>query len=138
MNFIIRYFNDKRNMGCTQSKKSAVKEIDLKQPESPDIKFGCQNPIPIFILDETGHRVDDVGGGNEKLKAIMGRGRQEIKEAQEKLNSSLTIPLVDAEAKVLETGNWLYEKKDVQRRFNVLPPIAGNKKVKGNSMAFEV
>ena len=125
-------------MGCTQSRKSAVKEINLKQPDLPENKLGFQNQIPIFILDEAGHRVDDVGGGNEKLKAIMGRGRQEIKEAQEKLNSSLTIPLVDAEAKVLEAGSWLYEKKDVQRRFNVLPPIAGNKKVKGNSMAFEV
>ena len=116
------------------------KEIHLNQAQSHrepnDSEFN--NQIPIFILDESGRNVEEVGGGNEKLKEIMNKGRQEIKEAQEKLNSSLTIPIVDAEAKVLETGSWLNEKKDLHHRFNVLPPIAGNKKVKDKAMAFEL
>ena len=117
-----------------------MKEIHLNKSQSHrepnDSEFN--NPIPIFILDESGRNVEEVGGGNEKLKDIMNKGRQEIKEAQEKLNSSLTIPIVDAEANVLETGSWLYEKKDLHHRFNVLPPIAGNKKVKDRAMAFEL
>ena len=126
-------------MGCTESKSCKVEEIQLKQCESHDAKHSeLNNPIPIFVLDESGHNVEDVGGGNEKLKEIMHKGRQEIKDAQEKLNSSLTIPIVDAEAKVLETGSWLNEKKDLHQRFNVLPPIAGNKKVKDRAMAFEL
>ena len=126
-------------MGCTESKASTVQEIQLKQCESRDVNHSdLNNPIPIFVLDESGHNVEDVGGGNEKLKEIMNKGRHEIKEAQEKLNSSFTIPIVDAEAKVLESGSWLNEKKDLHHRFNVLPPIAGNKKVKDTAMAFEL
>ena len=127
-------------MGCSKSKHNVVKEIHLNRAESfrdeNDSEF--RNQIPIFILDESGRNVDDVGGGNDKLKEIMNKGRQEIKDAQEKLNSSLTIPIVDAEAKVLESGSWLNEKKDLHHRFNVLPPIAGNKKVKDRGMAFEI
>ena len=125
-------------MGCNKSKVSAEEEINLKKRESLDCHSELNQPVQIFVLDETGHNVEDVGGGNEKLKEIMDKGRQEIKDAQEKLNSSLTIPITDAEAKVLESGIWLHEKKDVHHRFNVLPPIAGNKKVKDNAMAFEV
>ena len=128
------------DMGCSKSKHNDVKEIHLNRTESfrdeNDSEF--RNQIPIFILDESGRNVDDVGGGNDKLKEIMNKGRQEIKDAQEKLNSSLTIPIVDAEAKVLESGSWLNEKKDLHHRFNVLPPIAGNKKVKDRGMAFEI
>ena len=127
-------------MGCSKSKQSDVQEIRLNRTEShrdpSDSPFN--NHIPIFIVDESGRNVEDVGGGNEKLKDIMNKGRQEIKDAQEKLNSSLTIPIVDAEAKVLESGSWLNEKKDLHHRFNVLPPIAGNKKVKDRAMAFEL
>ena len=38
---------------------------------------------------------------NEELKRVIEEGRKEIKEAQEKLNSSLTTPIVDSEAKVI-------------------------------------
>ena len=38
---------------------------------------------------------------NEELKRVIEEGRKEIKEAQEKLNSSLTTPIVDSEAKVM-------------------------------------
>ena len=50
--------------------------------------------------------VGDVGGGsemtvhNEELKRCIEEGRKEIKEAQEKLNSSLTTPISESEAKV--------------------------------------
>ena len=49
--------------------------------------------------------VGDVGGtmtvhNTEELKKVIEKGRTEIKEAQEKLNSSLTTPIVDSEAKV--------------------------------------
>ena len=127
-------------MGCNESKVCAVEEINLSQNRgnSPHLNSETHNPIPIFVVDESGNNVQDVGGGNEKLKELMNKGRQEIKDAQEKLNSSLTIPIVDAEAKVLETGSWLNEKKDLHHRFTVLPPIAGNKKVKDMAMAFEV
>ena len=40
---------------------------------------------------------------------MINKGRQEIKDAKEKLNSSLTTPLADAEIRVLEKGTWLSE-----------------------------
>ena len=131
-------------MGCNKSKgSSVVQTVDIEQlnhQPSPSLPSHNCPSRTILILNEEGQRVADVGGGgNERqLQEIMGKGRQEIKEAQEKLNSSLTIPIVDAEAKLIDSGSWLYEKKDVQKRFNVLPPIAGHKKVKQNSVAFEV
>ena len=47
--------------------------------------------------------VGDVGGmtvNNEELRRVIEEGRKEIKEAQEKLNSSLTTPITESEAKV--------------------------------------
>ena len=50
--------------------------------------------------------VGEVGGGsnmtvhNEELKRCIEEGRKEIKDAQEKLNSSLTTPISESEAKV--------------------------------------
>ena len=50
--------------------------------------------------------IGDVGGGgkmtvnNDELKRVIEEGRKEIKEAQEKLNSSLTTPISESEAKV--------------------------------------
>ena len=47
--------------------------------------------------------VEVVGGmtvNNGELKKVIEKGRTEIKEAQEKLNSSLTTPIVHSEAKV--------------------------------------
>ena len=50
--------------------------------------------------------VDPVGASakdmtvNEELRRVIEDGRREIKEAQEKLNSSLTTPIVESEAKV--------------------------------------
>ena len=50
--------------------------------------------------------VDDVGGmtvNNEELRRVIEEGRKEIKDAQEKLNSSLTTPITESEAKVINT-----------------------------------
>ena len=47
--------------------------------------------------------VGDVGGmtvNNEELRRVIEEGRKEIKDAQEKLNSSLTTPITESEAKV--------------------------------------
>ena len=56
-----------------------------------------------FVEDEA-VEVGEVGGGgamtNEQLKKVIQEGRREIKETQEKFNSSLTTPIVDSEAKV--------------------------------------
>ncbi len=45
---------------------------------------------------------------------------------------------MDAETSVLESGAWLKEKKDMQRKYDVLPPIAAQKKVNDKSMSFYV
>ena len=76
--------------------------------------------------------------GVASLQEVMGQGRREIKDAQEKLNSSLNTPIVEGEAKVLERPEWFSETKDIHRRYNALPPINGGKKVKSKSMAFTV
>ena len=40
---------------------------------------------------------------------------------------------------IIEDGQWLSEVKDLNRRFNALPPIDMGKKIKGNgAMAFTV
>ena len=50
----------------------------------------------------------DLGGGNnmtvqnDELKRVIEAGRKEIKDAQDKLNSSLTTPIVESEAKVIQ------------------------------------
>merc|ERR1712037_177256 len=86
--------------------------------------------------------VGDVGGmtvNNEELRRVIEEGRKEIKDAQKKLNSSLTTPITESEAKVIEDGNWLSEVKDLNRRFTALPPIDMGKKIKGNgAMAFTI
>ena len=126
-------------MGCTASKACVIRKINFAQRECHSSNTELHSPVPIFVVDELGQCVEEVGaGGNERLREIMRKGKQEIKESQEKLNSSLTIPIVEAEAKVLETEGWLNERKDLHQRFNVLPPIAGNKRVKDRAMAFEV
>ena len=75
---------------------------------------------------------------NPELKQAMKDGRTEIAKAQEKLNSSLSTPIVDQEKKVIDNGGWLNEKKDVNKRFNVLPPISDGKKVVNGGMAFTI
>ena len=73
----------------------------------------------------------------------MSQGRREIREAQERLNASLTTPVVgrdsdSKEAEVLDRGNWLTELKDIQNRHSVLPPIAGGKKFTKSGTAFTI
>ena len=73
----------------------------------------------------------------------MSQGRREIRETQERLNASLTTPIVQGdgeskEAEVLDRGNWLMELKDIQNRHSVLPPIAGGKKLTKSGTAFTI
>ena len=74
----------------------------------------------------------------------MSQGRREIRETQERLNASLTTPVVGCdvtdsrEAEVLGRGNWLTELKDIQNRHSVLPPIAGGKKFTKSGTAFTI
>ena len=77
---------------------------------------GRKRPIiiePTNHYDEAVEVETELGGGrvaggvktmtvhNEELKKVIEDGRREIKETQEKLNSSLTTPIVDSEAKVI-------------------------------------
>ena len=88
--------------------------------------------------------MNEVGAGAgsakkpQELQKVIVKGRQEIKQAQQKLNSSLNTPITEAEVRVLEKGTWLSEVKDMTRRFNTLPPIAQGNKVKKNAMAFTI
>ena len=68
----------------------------------------------------------------------MEKGREEIRQAEQKLNTSLTTAIVDKEKKVIESGSWLAEQKDVNHRDQPLPPIPGGKKVVNRGMAFTV
>jgi len=61
------------------------------------LKFFKHNKF--FQLTDTSKMTGDVGGSLEKqkeLQTVISKGRQEIKQAQEKLNSSLTTPLADS------------------------------------------
>jgi len=137
-------------MGAITSKGRSKKAVSKEEHNNDE-----RNTIPSLIVTQAGSKppdepldgaleVDPVGAGakdmtvNEELRRVIEDGRREIKEAQEKLNSSLTTPIVESEAKVIEEGNWLSEVKDLNKRFNALPPISMNKKIKDNAMAFTV
>ena len=109
-----------------------VEEIDLQPTETPSAVIST-------MYDRAVSTPSEVGGGRQ-LKDIMKQGRKEIRESQEKLNSSLNTPLTDSlsEAKILEKGSWLDEQKDIQGKRNVLPPIADGKRVKTNATAFNI
>ena len=79
-----------------------------------------------------------VGAATADLHKLMAAGRDDIRKNQDKLNSSLNTPLVEKELKVLENSSWVNEKKDLNKRFNLLPPIASGNKVKPNSLGFTV
>ena len=68
----------------------------------------------------------------------MEKGREEIRRTEQKLNTSLTTAIVDKEKRVIESGSWLAEQKDVNHRYQPLPPIPGGKKVLSKGMAFTV
>lgn len=99
------------------------------------------NPI-VIVTHEQSKTVAVVGaGGNcggDDLREIMNQGKQDILRTQHKFNSSLTRPIVESESRVLESGAWLKQRKDVQMKYNVLPPIAQEKKVGSNHMSFYV
>ena len=92
-------------------KKANISEISgTENHDKKDI-------IPSLIVTQAGSEppeevvdaaleVDPVGASakdmtvNEELRRVIEDGRREIKEAQDKLNSSLTTPIVESEAKV--------------------------------------
>ena len=59
-----------------------------------------------------------------ELQQVITKGRKEIKQAQEKLNSSLTTPLADAEVRVLEKGTWLSEVTTIFQMVELRQPLA--------------
>merc|ERR1712156_508643 len=104
-----------------------------------------QHERPQILINETAFNVDEelgAAGDREKLREMMSQGRREIRETQEKLNASLTTPVVGSddskEAEVLDRGNWLSELKDIKHRHSVLPPIAGGKKFSKAGTAFTI
>lgn len=95
-------------MGAITSKGRSKKAVSKDENNKDE-----RNRIPSLIVTQAGSEppdealeVDPVGGGakdmtvNEELRRVIEDGRREIKEAQEKLNSSLTTPIVESEAKV--------------------------------------
>ena len=99
-------------MGAITSKGRSKKAVSKEEQNNDE-----RNTIPSLIVTQAGSKppdepidgaleVDPVGAGakdmtvNEELRRVIEDGRREIKEAQEKLNSSLTTPIVESEAKV--------------------------------------
>lgn len=101
-------------MGSISSKRSGGSKAAVNEGRNPPSisVINCDPPNPpaqiVSNLDEASE-AEFVGGGNmtvhsEELKRVIEEGRREIKETQEKLNSSLTTPIVEAEAKVIQNG----------------------------------
>lgn len=131
-------------MGCCASSSPNSDPVEPFQEHAhSEIDLRISTP-PMVTIDEVADNVAEVGGSrdmpnHEELHKVMKEGRNEIKKAQEKLSSSLTTPIVDSEAKVIESGSWLNELKDVNRRYDPLPPICEGKKIKSSgAMAFTV
>jgi hypothetical protein len=57
--------------------------------------------VAIDVADVGGARHNNMVINNKDLQKVIRTGRDEIKQAQHKLNSSLTTPIVDSEAKVI-------------------------------------
>ena len=86
--------------------KSGNKQNKMNMFEKASGKCNKLQQNPVSGDPDKAIEVGEVGGGsnmtvhNEELKRCIEEGRKEIKEAQEKLNSSLTTPLSESEAKV--------------------------------------
>lgn len=136
-------------MGCAASSESPQQQ---QQSERDSIAFGSEREeegnswkntsgtrFVVTNFDES-TSVEMLGAGSdpEALRRVMKEGRQDIRHAQEKLTSSMTTSIVEGEQKVLNSGSWLREKKDVQRRYQVLPPISAEKRVGEKHMSFYI
>ena len=105
-------------MGAITSKGRSKKAVSKEEHNNDE-----RNTIPSLIVTQAGSKppdepldgaleVDPVGAGakdmtvNEELRRVIEDGRREIKEAQEKLNSSLTTPIVESEAKVRKQNRY--------------------------------
>ena len=99
-------------MGAITSKgRKGHKKAVENNEEIPTLIVTQAGSEPPFEADEA-LEVDPVGAGakdmtvNEELRRVIEDGRREIKEAQEKLNSSLTTPIVESEAKVRKQNRY--------------------------------
>ena len=81
----------------------------------PSINLQSAPEAELSNFEDQAVEVPEVGtgalimGNNEDLKRVIEAGRREIKETQEKLNSSLTTPIVDSEAKVCQIETVCFE-----------------------------
>ena len=78
------------------------------------------------------------GAGVANLREVMMKGKENVKLREERLSASLTQPLCEKEWNVLQKGTWLNEQKDLNHRFNLLPPIDSDKRVLHSSMTFSI
>ena len=87
-------FNTDPKMGSFKSK--CVKNATVKNKPSEPLETDLA-----FEVSEVGaSRRPKSSMVNPELKEAIEKGRKEIRDAQEKLNSSLTTPIVDSEARV--------------------------------------
>ena len=77
-------------MGSKCGKSAAVIKNEPFEPLDSALEVG-----------EVGARPKTSMTNNKELKEVIQQGRREIKEAQDKLNSSLTTPIAESEAKVM-------------------------------------
>ncbi|XP_059090928.1 uncharacterized protein LOC131886573 [Tigriopus californicus] len=140
-------------MGCAASSQDAYSngsygsgsEISLHNKKRPEevVYSDIENQaLPVLTFNEQISVVSQSGSGSsshrDRLDEFKRKGRDEIRQAQEKLNASLNTPIVDKEIRVLESGAWLEEHKDLTHRRSVLPPIQNGKQITSKGMAFNV
>ena len=92
---------------CIENEPIPSISIINYEQSSSDTTSAEPNPHPTELTNQfepdKAIEVGDVGGmtvNNEELRRVIEEGRKEIKDAQEKLNSSLTTPITESEAKV--------------------------------------
>lgn len=141
-------------MGCAASSQdaysngsvSSVSEINLNDKRRPEdvVYSDIENQVqPVLTFNEQVTVISQSGSGSSahhrgQLNDFKRKGRDEIRQAQEKLNASLNTPIVDKEIRVLESGAWLEEHKDLTHRRSVLPPIQNGKQITSKGMAYTV
>ena len=110
----------------------SISIINYEQSSSYTETSAEPNPHPTELSNQfepdQAVEVDDVGGmtvNNEELRRVIEEGRKEIKDAQEKLNSSLTTPITESEAKV----DTKYHITNLESGINVVVRLLISKKL---------
>ena len=100
-------FNTDPKMGSFKSK--CVKNATVKNKPSEPLETDLA-----FEVSEVGaSRRPKSSMVNPELKEAIEKGRKEIRDAQEKLNSSLTTPIVDSEARVKFISHFKNARGDI-------------------------